>query len=304
MEPLAETLPALGLAVLAPALWQLRQGVRGTALAGAWFWIALSWVAVLVVRVVTLWGSLTGGPAALAWYLAAVLALAPGIAVLGARWPTARVWNAFVVCPLIAVFLWPVAVAVLRGSRLEHWVLEAPMVVGYLLVLVMGAGNYVGGRWTLAALLWGAAWVLIVPALCPPLQGLLPRPELGRSLGCLLISLAGWSISRSVHRTPPLPGGLDRVWNEFRDLFGVVWSRRIQDRFNEQAPRSRLAVRLGWNGVEDPEGHPLRESSLTPQDLTAAEPQVRWLLQKFVEPAWIDQRLMPDSGVTPRASES
>jgi len=47
---------------------------------------------------------------------------------------------------------------------------------------------------------------------------------------------------------------LDRVWRDFQDLFGIVWARRVQERFNDDARRQRLAVRLGMHGLEDAKG--------------------------------------------------
>ncbi len=294
METLTETLTALGLLSLAPLLWKMRRAFRQTALAGASLWFALAWLTLVIVRVVTVGDAASTGTQSLAWYIAATLSLSPAIAVLGARWPTARVWNTFVVLPLLAVFLWPVAVGVLRGSRWEHWVLEEPMVLGYLLVLVMGTGNYVGSRWTLPAFVWGAAWLLIVPALCPAFARFVPDARMGRQLGTLLITLAGWSIDWSVWKVLPQSGTeipLERVWSDFRDLFGVVWSRRVQERFNEQAQQERWNVRIGSNGFEDSAGRNWNSYPPSAVDLAAAETHVRWLLQKFVESDWIDCRM-------------
>src|SRR5207248_11562621 len=80
------------------------------------------------------------------------------------------------------------------------------------------------------------------------------------------------------------------VWRDFRDLFGIVWARRIQERFNEDARRAGLALRLGIDGLERRAGT-ASTSEFDSQSLTAAEASLRWLLQKFVEPAWIDRRL-------------
>ncbi|MCY2963898.1 MAG: hypothetical protein NT069_09670, partial [Planctomycetota bacterium] len=84
---------------------------------------------------------------------------------------------------------------------------------------------------------------------------------------------------------------LERVWRSFRDLFGVVWSRRVQERFNEQAQQERWNVRIGFNGFEDSAGRPWDAHPPTAADVAAAETHLRWLLQKFVESDWIDRRL-------------
>lgn len=99
------------------------------------------------------------------WYGVSVVALCPWIAVLGAQRPGVRVWNAFVLIPLIAVLMWPAATLWFRGHVPADFRLELPMVIGYGLVLVMGAGNYLGTAFAPAATLVIASQILLlVPA--------------------------------------------------------------------------------------------------------------------------------------------
>jgi hypothetical protein len=224
------------------------------------------------------------------WYLVAVLALVPPIAVLGARRPTARIWTWFVLVPLVLVFTWPLAPALRREGDPAAFSLEEPVLVGYLLVLVMGAGNYLGLRFSLAALFWMTGLALVVLPLCPAVAKWAPEAPSGRLWGTLCLVSAGWIADRQVargcerRRTGP---ALDRVWCDFRDLFGIVWARRLQDRFNEEARRKGLPLRLGMHGFQAAAG----QAECDAQTLAAAEESLRWLLQKFVDPAWIDRRL-------------
>ena len=100
----------------------------------------------------------------------------------------------------------------------------------------------------------------------------------------------------------------DRVWFDFFDTFGIVWGRRIQDRVNFIAKKEGLPVQLEldgfvWNrepirGTESEIGNlqpnhadcgpTLRE---TAEIELRMEHILRWLLRRFVEPTWIDQRL-------------
>ena len=76
------------------------------------------------------------------------------------------------------------------------------------------------------------------------------------------------------------------VWSDFRNSFGVVWSRRIMERFNQQAAEGRWEVRLETEGFvwgADPDGVS-RESA-------EAERFLRWLLRRFVDDEWIDVRM-------------
>lgn len=296
MKSLAETLTSLGLLTLAFPLWRLRREYRGTALAGVWGWWAAGWLGLVIVRVMTTLLDVPGGAASLAWYLASILALAPGIAVLGARWPNCRVWNFFVVAPLLLVFAWPAAAALVRGSRLEHWVLEEPMVVGYLFVLVMGTGNFLATRHTLPALCAACAWALVVLSLCPLTTVPVVSAESARSLCAILITAAGWAAAIPRGRLPPAPDrpAILAAWAEFRDLFGSVWGRRVQDRWNDELHRAGIPWRIGWHGLESPAGTHRETPEATPDELALAAERLRWILQKFVNPDWVSRRILSD----------
>jgi hypothetical protein len=166
--------------------------------------------------------------------------------------------------------------------------------VGYALVLIMGAGNYLGLKHSLSALLWIAALLLIILPLCPATAGIVPAAATGRPLAAWCLAAAAWIANRQAGRqTPPAgdsAGRLDRVWNDFRELFGIVWSRRTLERFNDYARQKALTFRLGLHGFEDGSGRRLNLDS-DPATSAAAESALRWHLQKFVDPEWIDARL-------------
>lgn len=290
-----------GLASLLPVLARLRTGLIGTAVLSAWSPLAIAWLVWLVIAIVTIPPSPLRPWADSLWYLAAITALVPPIAVLGARRPTSRVWTWFVLVPLVLVFAWPVLPVLVPGARPSEFNLEAPLVVGYGLVLVMGAGNYLGLAHTVSASLWIAGLAMVVLPLCPTTTGLLFDAWSGRIGGTCCLAAAGWIANWQAARRlftktscPPF----DRAWSDFRELFGIVWAKRIQERFNDDARRRGLALRLGFQGLEETSrGH--SPEGFDPPSLAAAEASLRWLLQKFVEPEWIDQRLVPLSGAGP-----
>ena len=282
-----------GILSLAPVLVRLRRGVLGTALESAWRSTAAVWLIWLAVGCLTIPQSSFAAWSDVLWYLAAVLALTPPIAVLGAKRPTSRVWTWFVLVPLVLVLAWPVLPSLRHVGAAVAFSLEEPVVVGYVLVLLMGAGNYLGLRFSLSALLWIGGLLLIVLPLCPVTAGWVFESQLSRPWGTLCLVAAGWIADRQILRSRAVNNEsrvpLDRVWRDFRDLFGIVWARRIQERFNEDARRTGLALRLGIDGLEHRAG--TSTSEFDSQSLIAAEASLRWLLQKFVEPAWIDRRL-------------
>jgi hypothetical protein len=194
----------------------------------------------------------------------------------------------------VLVFIWPLVPAWRALVGTAGFSIEEPVVFGYGLVLVMGAGNYLVLRYTPAALLWMAGLLLVVLPLCPGTAGWSPAAGSGWSLGMLSLATAAWVADRlaawerneiATGRSP-----LNRIWRDFRELFGIVWARRIQERFNEDARQKDLPLRLGMQGLEWTEGVPPGVEA-DRQSLASAEASLRWLLQKFVDAEWIDRRL-------------
>lgn len=284
-----------GLCSLVPVLVRMRSGVRGTSLLPAWRAALLTWAVWTVVAVVTIAMPVPAAGIDCLWYLAAVTGLIPPIATLGARRPIHRVWTWFVLVPLVMVFSWPVMPSVWRGAgHLAAFDLETPLIVGFLLVSVMGAGNYIGLSHTVSAVLWIAGLWLVVLPLCPATSSGMPQALTARAGACFCLVAAGWIADRQVARRERVSDigrrPLDHVWDDFRELFGIVWSRRIMERFNDEARRNGAPLRLGLHGLETAAGE---QPEVNPDaaSLATAESSLRWLLQKFVDPGWIERRI-------------
>lgn len=240
-----------------------------------------------------IWPPIDARIADLAWYAVAVLMLCPAIAVLGAQKPAARVWTWFIVLPFCLVFGWPAAAAVEQVLHAGQFSLETPMAVGFAFVVVMGIGNYLGTRYTLPAFLTaGSLLLLLAPALSARISWL-PTTEHCRLFATLSITAAIWWAARLGSERYPVRLPLDRVWIEFRDQFGIVWSKRILDRLNEMAEKKNLPLRMGITGVVSVCEKSSTEEHNPPaqQDLLELEKSLRWLLRRFVEETWIDRQL-------------
>jgi hypothetical protein len=287
------------------ARWSLRE----TALLVAWYW---SLVAVLA------WGIAASLPLTAAssspltsdaaWYLAAVATLCPGIAVLGSRRPVVRVWSWFVLLPLLLVFGAPVATA--GWSRSDATLLIAtPTTLGVGIVLLMGTGNYIGTRYSGPALCLAASVFAVVGPLSEWWGGWWSR-ESGRTAGVLLVCLSlGWGSWLAARRRPCAEAGWDRVWSDFRETFGVVWSRRVQDRINARAVTEAWDCRLeAWgivaaphlvSGIDQPapDGASALSSAVNRppslRDIDKLGQALRWHLDRFVSSVWVDRRLHP-----------
>ena len=342
---------SIGLALVGQVLFSARRTLRATTLHSAWTWAviafvawAVSWVSDLGLRVAS--KSLADH----LWYGSAVLALCPAIAVLGSRRPGARVWTWFIQVPLLLVLGWPVLSLWLQGSELRGLQLETPQLVAYVLVLVMGTGNYCGTRFTLPVLCFAAACACLAVSSSAACPAWLADRAWSRTWGTGLLVAAALLASRArgsrthviphavsgetserggvsppvLGRKPSLedPGGLrrparkpltlcrvrdmdrfDQLWLDFFDTFGVVWGRRIQDRVNFIAEKERWPTRLElqgfiWTGTsEEPSLQALTDEvgAITDPARAVAEARIehtfRWLLRRFVDPPWIDERL-------------
>lgn len=264
---------------------RLRPRLAGTTLQTAWLWGV---GAVLLVSGSCVWslGRSAGavGRADAWWYVTAVVALCPWLAVLGARRPGVRAWTWFVLWPLVAVLGVPVlSVGWSTSAELE---VPAPLLLGYGLVLLMGVGNYVGTRYTLPAALAGLGNCLLVA----PLSSFAPAWIEDSAWACTagsaaLAAAVLWAeqVSRFAAIVPP---GLDRVWYDFRDTFGIVWARRVLDRVNQRAEAEGWQWRLTDGGLVATTPAPA-----SPAEDPRIEHTFRWLLRRFVDPDWIDRRL-------------
>ncbi|MBL8851409.1 MAG: hypothetical protein JNG89_17125, partial [Planctomycetaceae bacterium] len=261
--------------------------IRPTSLRLAWGWslaaslaVAAGWLLTGVLHcVASPWSDML-------WYGIAELLLCPLIAVLGARRPGVAVWNWFVLIPLLAVLGWPVAAAAMAGARPGSFILETPPLAGVLLVLVMGAGNYAGTRFrtSVAALLPAAVAIILFSLKSAAGLGLSTASML--AVWCVgAAAAAGWWSGRRPRRGT---AGPDRVWQDFRDQFGIVWAQRIRERVNERAAQEKWRVRLERSGFVQVDGTPAGSGELSDPRISQA---LRWLLRRFVDIEWLDARL-------------
>ena len=223
------------------------------------------------------------------WYGAAILGLCPAIAVLGARRPVSRVWPVFVLLPLIAVLAVPVIATLWNHGGDVPLEIETPILIGFLLITVMGTGNYLGTRYTISALLYAIAIILVtLPSTGIGTDNGWTTQWLGPS-GTLCLALGCWSASVSSGRASPQLENYDRLWIDFRDTFGIVWAKRVMERINWTAREEKWPAELGFQGLV-----------WTKEDVTEDERRkvidrlnhtFRWLLKRFVSDDWIDSRL-------------
>lgn len=244
-----------------------------------------AWILALVVDLI---GSAPPPLTDQLWFWSAVLILCPLIAVLGSRRPTSRVWTWFVIVPLLLVLGWPALTVLAELPQLRPLRVELPPLLGFLLVLVMGAGNYLTTRFGGSSLLLMLATTLILLPFATIAEGRLPSASMLRAIGALLMGFSVLSGAFQAARPTVAANRFDRLWFDFRDLFGIVWATRVQERINQMASEQRWSCRLTVEGFEWGGERSSEPGSKSDEQIEHA---LRWLLRRFVDPPWIDERL-------------
>lgn len=253
--------------------------LRPTTLRGSWRWAivaCLGWAAVAVLTRVTN----SPGPLDRAWYAAAVVTLIPFVHVLGARRPVSRSWNGFVVLPMLAVLGLPL---VTSGPWTGPFEIDLPPLLGFLLVLVMGTGNYFGTRYTLPTLLLACGLAVAVVAGSTVRPEWFPTIPTSRTIAVGSFAIALLSAGRRSTGAPATGDSaadrLDALWREFRDLFGIVWAKRVMDRVNESLAAADCKSRLDLDGIRWTDPDPATATKVV-------EETFAWLLKRFADPPW------------------
>lgn len=235
---------------------------RGFSLQHALLWATAAWIAWLVVF------ALEPADRVIGRYVALCLVGCAGVAVLGARRPHVGAWN-FVVVGLLAVMVLPMIERLLLGTDSMDGV-RLYFLVG---TLAVGVLNYLPTRLCLASvwmLLWCSGEMLIVhmPERLPDwldwsgIDAMLPAlPWIA------WLSLAGRGANKSE---------ADRVWRDFRDRFGLVWSQRVREQFNHAAEHAGWPIALGWSGLIE------TGSAITIGDRAKIEATLRATMQRFL----------------------
>jgi hypothetical protein len=280
------------LAIVFGAVVSSTRSLRGTTIRVASWWALAGVTSWLIATVAAMFVVQQAGWVDTAHYVIAVVLLCPLIAVLGARRPSANVWNLFVLVPLILVLMWPVVASsdVLKGRPLE---LESPSIVAFCLVLVMGAGNYFGTLSGLPAFLFACSQVCLVLPLWGHVPDFFPDTQTARLVASFGVAWGIWLVKRRRIASRNWEGpALTKLWLDFIDTYGMVWGKRVMDRVNEAAVHEDWSCRLELDGFSNADKS-VDNDPQTPdaESLRQAEPIIRWLMKRFVDEAWVIDRI-------------
>lgn len=258
------------------------RSVRGTTLVWPAIWAALTWAFI---------GLFSRFPGAGQRYFSAVLAITPVLAMLGAKRPQNLAWQC-IVATMVAVLVSPVG----KAWAYAEIFFETPMLFRWLLAahILIGFANYAPTRFAVPAALAAVGQVLLAAGALPFLNaGSYSNFRSGVAVLACAIILAVWLDHSSSKHAP----GMQRLWNDFRNHYGAVWTLRVAERLNSTAEMHRWPVEFSWSGLLV-KGFSSRSyvddkslDSLDPEVRHRVERELRSMLRRFVSHDWIVRRL-------------
>lgn len=224
----------------------------------------------------------------LLFWSTAVMGLTPFVDVLGARRPQHQAWPLFVVGPMILVFHWPAIAQLAAGGAQSAVEIPGPFALGYVLVVLMGCGNYFGTSNTMSAILAGAGLILVQL----PMTTTMSTGATWHLMGPILVTLAAALATPPAAAAASATDKTSQLWTDFCDLFGTVWAKRVMDRVNQFAERESWSVRLSLFGFVTAGDQ--REQQVTPD--VRATVVMCWVLRRFLDREFM-RRYVPDEQI-------
>lgn len=300
---------ALAASSILLGLMNCRAALLETTLIYAWWW---SVAACAVIAGVEIAGVFL--PEYPAWlsplrFCAAALSFCPLISMLGSKRPQHVAWN------FVVLALWGIvslsALTALAMQRSDRFVLGDARAWLLVVLILIGLANYLPTSNWLAALLVATGQILLFASHLPLLREFpfLANPAASASLALLLFALALITFRVSSRWPQERADPFDRLWLDFRDLFGLLWSLRLQERVNAAAHVAGWQFELAWGGFVKKEDS---QEAITPTDpgtptqshghgaqrrygnQSELRPVMTGLLRRFVSHEWIAARLRED----------
>lgn len=264
---------------------------RGSTAVPAGWWAVTAAGAIGLEMGVRAAGGLADPAAALAARLAGVaLTCCPAMALLGAKRPQHRVWQAIVASLAVVLAMPAVSASVLRPGMPPD---VHPLERGLLgLLLAVGWMNFAGTRHGVAASLIFVGQVIFARPVLPLLEAAAGSdPRLETAGVCLAAAGAGLALVQSALLPARSPGHgtlaatLETPFLALRESLGAAWALRIAERFNQLAALRGWPCRLAFRGLEMG-----RRPADPAADAAWQRDAVRAfgaLARRFATPAWI-----------------
>lgn len=228
-------------------------------------------------------------------YLCGVAPVLPILSLLGAKRPQNGAWQ-FIVFTLLGVLLLPA----LRGWALGESSPQVHTLYSWLIAahLLLGVGNYVLTRHWVATCFYAVGAVTLAGSYLP-----IALPTAGERKSFAVVYFFAAMVAALVveRRSMHAACGLQRLWRDFRNTYGAVWTLRLAERINSTAKLRGWPVELTWRGirVEGASPSPTCDdadlATLAPDVRHRIERELRSYLRRFVSHEWIVRR-MPSHG--------
>lgn len=310
-------LVAIALVALARTAWRLRDTTFAAPLA----WTAISLVAVAAAAIIGARGFGAAMTEPERWNfdidkwmsIAGLSAFCPTIAVLGAKRPQNRAWQ-WIVASLWAVVAWP-AVSSLVARPHEPLEMHAMWKWFCALLALVGWINYLPTRRGVAITLACIGQIGMLRFW--PLRHLedhnasilylvfFAYGAMFFALGILMALIEPQRRQKAdeTRRVTDSLASWNRVWRDYRDLYGAVWGLRFMERVNALAKSTSAQLTLGWRGfrlmTDDTGTSPATGNDAAAGEIAKIEVGMRSLLCRFVSHQWIDARLRTDTAAKP-----
>ena len=281
----------LGVAGCGLLVWR-RERLAGTTLVAPWYWAIVTLLAVSASEVAIGIHADTGPPA---WagvlrFVAAASTFCPVMAVLGAKRPQDRPWQ-FIVFSLWVTLVMPAGQAWLMHPG-QELVVHGVRAWFLLALIVVTALNGLPTRFWISVVLYCLAQITLFAEHLPLVRICLGTAGAvaGLSLIVAAVALVGAGIPRRGHAARPL----DRLWLDFRNMFGAAWGLRVAQRINALATRNGWNITLRWSGFcpSAEAGHDREMSQdMSPETTESLHKSLKNILRRFVSPEWIAIRL-------------
>lgn len=270
----------------------LLTAIPGAGLAVRW-WISLSGTALVVampwlmaqMSLQGLHAAMTtlGAPPMYVQGVAIAVAVATAslpVAVLGARGPRYGAWHV-VIASYALIMLFPLVEQGVTGRFAGP---AGPALDGMRVALLVALNVVLAANYATSALRLPVAAFAMAGAA----QALLVSPWAADQHRHLFLSTelvsAAAMLSCSAYRLHgSATGPLECRWRLFRDFWGIAWSYRVMERFNEEAARLGIPATLQWHEALEPP---------SPDDTSRAVLVLEQLTRRFVPAEWF-QRYCP-----------
>ncbi|MFM2096858.1 MAG: hypothetical protein RIS70_3982 [Planctomycetota bacterium] len=277
------------MAILLPRLSRLK---AGTTLDGVYGWALFAFLgAVLCDPLGTL---LADNDRESLRFAVACLQLCPTMALLGVRKPHHRAWN------VVVVSLWLVAVLPAGNAWLGRPLALHPARQWFMLgIMLLGIGNFLPTRFAIPGGLVGTLQLAVIARYLPdtPVAWFGAWSSAGPVSQERLLTAAMFLSGFWLGRGLPARGTftpLDRVWLDFRDLFGGLWALRVQERVNAVSRQNGWPLTLTWAGLRIERD--AESVALNDERQRAVATTMAGILRRFVTVDWMTQRGLKMTG--------